>query len=729
MPALTFEQILTKSETPTGCGVIVVRDGKILAGTRIERAGKGRLCGPGGHIEAGESPEEAAKRETWEEFGIVCNDLVPLGTLTMGGRYGNSAVFLCSNFTGQPKTDEKEMTDPEWIRASEITEEEAYPPFFQSLQLLQDAKPVAKNLEEILKFNENHDRLGRFSSAAGAGGAGGTSRKITEHSTGSYDDQVDMRMESHDGDSLAGYLEYSVYNGTPSIQYIHTEDGFQRQGVAMEMLQQLQSQYPDKEIDWGMTTPDGTKLKEKATYQIKDAEVERKQKKLQSMKDEMTQNEKELNDLYEKLDNGKLTANDEKRLNELGDRWDELNVGIHEVETELDGKKAVKYMIKMPGDTKKSAGSADFEIYKADDDQHLVFGWASVAITVDGEELEDMQHDMIDPEDLEEAAYEYVLNFRDTGEEHLPGYRKKGRLVESCVFTPDKQKAMGIPAGTLPVAWWIGFKIDDEDTWRRVKDGTYRMFSIEGKAQREPIEKSAYDEWLEENMDKFSSEDEEVKFAQWKSPSGFKARSATDVDEVDMQWNEYQNLMSKKKANTIAKSFEEILEKFNPYHDRLGRFTGPGGGSGGPVTFFTNQTKDPNKQHWADMAVARMGGNPIGGGKKPGAKKPEDVDTTKPPKGTRTQTEHLDGKFMGVDGVRKITGADEQQAKEMYRATEAFTDGSYKSIREAGFKGSPPASQQAKKWADDVDRLVDEGANLTDRFTGESVCQPQLPGR
>ena len=188
-----------------------------------------------------------------------------------------------------------------------------------------------------------------------------------------------------------------------------------------------------------------------------------------------------------------------------------------------------------------------FTIYKADDDQHLVFGWASVAITVDGEELEDMQHDMIDPEDLEEAAYEYVLNFRDTGEEHLPGYRKKGRLVESCVFTPEKQKAMGIPAGTLPVAWWIGFKIDDEDTWRRVKDGTYRMFSIEGKAQREPVEK----------------------------------------------------------ANTIAKSFEEILEKFNPYHDRLGRFTGPGGGAGGPVTFFTNQTKDPNKQHWADKAKLR----------------------------------------------------------------------------------------------------------------------------
>ena len=132
----------------------------------------------------------------------------------------------------------------------------------------------------------------------------------------------------------------------------------------------------------------------------------------------------------------------------------------------------------------------DFKIYKADEDQRLVFGWASVAITVDGEELEDRQHDVIDPEDLEDAAYEYVLNFRDAGEEHLPGYRKKGKLVESCVFTPDKQKAMGIPEGVLPVAWWIGFKIDDDDTWRRVKDGTYKMFSIEGKANREEIQKA-----------------------------------------------------------------------------------------------------------------------------------------------------------------------------------------------------------------------------------------------
>ena len=52
-------------------------------------------------------------------------------------------------------------------------------------------------------------------------------------------------------------------------------------------------------------------------------------------------------------------------------------------------------------------------------------------------------------------------------------------------------------------------------------------------------------------------------------------------------------------AGTGPKTFSAVL-KFNPYHDSLGRFTGPGA-----AAFFTTQTRDPKKQHMADMAVAR----------------------------------------------------------------------------------------------------------------------------
>lgn len=129
-----------------------------------------------------------------------------------------------------------------------------------------------------------------------------------------------------------------------------------------------------------------------------------------------------------------------------------------------------------------------FNICKTDDDKRLVFGWANVAIRVTGEQIEDLQGDLIDPENLEEIAYEYVLNFRAGGEVHNPALRNKARLVESCVFTKEKMAAMGLPEGILPEAWWIGFYVDDDDAWEKIKTGEYMMFSIEGTGQRTPVE-------------------------------------------------------------------------------------------------------------------------------------------------------------------------------------------------------------------------------------------------
>ena len=118
----------------------------------------------------------------------------------------------------------------------------------------------------------------------------------------------------------------------------------------------------------------------------------------------------------------------------------------------------------------------NFKIAKSDDEKRLAFGWASVAIRSDGEVIEDWQSDIIDPEELENAAYDYVREMHERGGVAV--------LIESVVFTEEKTLAMGIPAGTLPVGWWIGFKVTDEDVWGKIKDGTYSMFSIEGEAER-----------------------------------------------------------------------------------------------------------------------------------------------------------------------------------------------------------------------------------------------------
>lgn len=123
------------------------------------------------------------------------------------------------------------------------------------------------------------------------------------------------------------------------------------------------------------------------------------------------------------------------------------------------------------------------EVTKVDKDRQLVFGWASI-VEKGGKAVSDLQGDEISEEELEKAAYSYVLESRLGGEMHK---RTKGvgRIVESIVFTKEKQDALGIDLGKS--GWWIGFKIDDTEVWKKVKDGTYPMFSIHGRGNRKKV--------------------------------------------------------------------------------------------------------------------------------------------------------------------------------------------------------------------------------------------------
>lgn len=141
---------------------------------------------------------------------------------------------------------------------------------------------------------------------------------------------------------------------------------------------------------------------------------------------------------------------------------------------------------KNPPKSSKDIIKGRYKIMKSDDEKMLAFGWASVSMRVDGELIEDWQNDIVEPEELEKAAYDYVLLYREGGEMHERG--GAAILIESVVFTEEKMRVMGIPAGTLPVGWWIGFKVTDKEVWEKVKDGTYNMLSIEGEAERVEIE-------------------------------------------------------------------------------------------------------------------------------------------------------------------------------------------------------------------------------------------------
>ena len=123
-----------------------------------------------------------------------------------------------------------------------------------------------------------------------------------------------------------------------------------------------------------------------------------------------------------------------------------------------------------------------FPIVKSVPDQRLAFGWASIA-TKNGLLVVDKQDDMIDPQDLEKAAYDFVLYCRNQNDMHQR--QNVGRLVESMMFTKEKQDKLRINLGLE--GWWVGFKVDDESVWKAIKDGDRPEFSIGGRAERVEI--------------------------------------------------------------------------------------------------------------------------------------------------------------------------------------------------------------------------------------------------
>lgn len=120
-------------------------------------------------------------------------------------------------------------------------------------------------------------------------------------------------------------------------------------------------------------------------------------------------------------------------------------------------------------------------------EQRLVFGWANVSIQEDGSTPFDWQGDTIATEELEAAAYNFVLSHGIANQEHEWG-TECGWLVESMMFTKEKMAALGIAEGTVPEGWFVGFYIPDPDVYKKVKDGEYNMFSIEGYGRRIPLD-------------------------------------------------------------------------------------------------------------------------------------------------------------------------------------------------------------------------------------------------
>lgn len=128
------------------------------------------------------------------------------------------------------------------------------------------------------------------------------------------------------------------------------------------------------------------------------------------------------------------------------------------------------------------------EFSKVDSDKRQVFGWASI-VEMNGRPVVDLQGDYISIDEVEKAAYSYVHKSRKGGDMHLRDGDQavhKSDMIESFVVTPEKKKALGLPDDT-PTGWWVGYQVNDDALWAKVKSGERTGFSIHGRGRRSDI--------------------------------------------------------------------------------------------------------------------------------------------------------------------------------------------------------------------------------------------------
>jgi ADP-ribose pyrophosphatase YjhB (NUDIX family) len=117
-------------------GLVVDLEGDVPRGALIGRTDRqGRLLWslPKGHIEAGETAEQAAVREVAEETGISGEILAELGTIDFwfiaeGRRVHKTVQHYLMRATGGTLSDaDVEVTEAAWVPLSELRAQLAYP--------------------------------------------------------------------------------------------------------------------------------------------------------------------------------------------------------------------------------------------------------------------------------------------------------------------------------------------------------------------------------------------------------------------------------------------------------------------------------------------------------------------------------------------------------------------------------------------------------------------------
>lgn len=148
--------------------------------------------------------------------------------------------------------------------------------------------------------------------------------------TGAHSGQKDMTMTVKITGQAVASMDFSEYRGAPSIGWIHVDPQYRNRRLGKLMVGELQRMYPDQEIDWGNTTPEGSQLYASIPHKlIPNPDIIRRSEHLKKIKRELLKLNQRLEDMP--------PDQRSKWISTLGDRWNQY----HDLESKLEHELSV----------------------------------------------------------------------------------------------------------------------------------------------------------------------------------------------------------------------------------------------------------------------------------------------------------------------------------------------------------------------------------------------------
>lgn len=114
----------------------------------------------------------------------------------------------------------------------------------------------------------------------------------------SYDSWIQGAVVCEYNGDIVGKIDIQVNHDDEEIyiDMIEVRPEYRRQGIATQMFKFLRKKYAEYYVDWGYTTSDGTKLKNKLTVTVKNPEYDNLEKSINTLNNLLSKCETKLND-------------------------------------------------------------------------------------------------------------------------------------------------------------------------------------------------------------------------------------------------------------------------------------------------------------------------------------------------------------------------------------------------------------------------------------------------